>query len=352
MKNVLKLFYGVLLVSLMLSCTKEPEDKKSGYQKGVLILNEGNFSDFNASVSWFSPDSNIFENDIFYNVNGRPLGSVGQNIETHNNVGFIVVNASSKLEIVDLEDFQTSGTVEIYQPRSFLPINNTEGLITYRSYPGMVALVNTQTATVTDSTKVGNYPGKMLRHNDNVLVMNGDFGLDNTITVIDPQTLDSIKTIVVSDGTVEAVSDKNNNVWVLCSGKMIYDAGWNLIGETDAKLVQLDAVDYSIKKEFVLGSQGDNFKPTKMIIDKAGENIWYIENNGIYLHMISAGELDEEPVVTGSFSALALTNDGVLYATVNKGWTSTGEFHVYTTEGIIEKSYETGVAPNHIKIVE
>jgi len=352
MKNVLKLFYGVLLVSLMLSCTKENEDKKTGYQKGVLILNEGNFTDFNASVSWFFPDSNKFENDVFYNMNGRPLGSVGQHAATHNNLVFIVINASSKLEIVDLENFQSTGTVEISHPRSFLPLNNSQGLMTYRSYPGKVALVNTQTATVIDSATVGNYPGRMLRHNDNVLVMNGDFGLDNSITVIDAETLDSVKSVVVSDGAVEAVTDKNNSVWVLCSGKNIYDAEWNLVGETDAKLVQLDAVDYSIKKEFVLGSTGDFFNPTKMIIDEAGENIWYIENGGIYLHMVSAGELDEEPVIAGSFSAIALTSEGKLYATVNNGYTSTGEFQVYTTEGNMEKSYETGVAPNHIAIIE
>lgn len=348
MKNVIKLFYGVLFVSLMLSCTKETEEKATVYQKGVLILNEGNYNDFNASVSWFSPDSNEFENDVFYNVNGRPLGNVGQNIATHNNLGFIVVNASSKLEIVDLENFQSTGTVEIFQPRSFLPLNNSEGLLTYRSYPGKVALVNTQAAMVTDSITVGNYPGKMLRHNDNVLVMNGEFGLDNSITVINAETLDSVTTVVVSDGTVEAVTDKNNNVWVLCSGKSIYD----IVGETDAKLVQLDAIDYSVKKEFVLGIQGDYFNPTKMIIDKAGENIWYIENNGIYRHMVSAGELDEEPVIAGSFSAIALTSEGKLYATVNNGYTSTGEFQVYTSEGNMEKSYETGVAPNHIAIIE
>ncbi len=352
MRNVFKLFYGLLLMGLVLSCTKENEVNKTGYQKGVLILNEGNFNDFNASVSWFSPDSNKFENDVFYNVNGRPLGSVGQNAATHNNRGFLVVNASSKLEIVDMENFQSTGTVQINQPRSFLPLNNSEGLITYRSYPGKVALVNTQTAMVTDSVTVGNYPGKMLAHNDNVLVMNGDFGLDNTITVIDAESLDSVKTIVVSDGTVDAVTDKNNDVWVLCSGKNIYDAEWNLIGETDAKLVQLDAIDYSIKNEFILGSKGDYFNPTKVTIDKAGENIWYIESDGIYRHTISAGELPQEPFISGTFSAIAITRDGKVYATVNNGYTSTGEFQVYNADGNMEKSFETGVAPNHITVVE
>jgi hypothetical protein len=68
----------VLLVFLSISCTKITDDHRPAYLsgKGVFVLNEGNFTWGNGSLSLYSYDSTKIYNNLFQDINGRPLGDV------------------------------------------------------------------------------------------------------------------------------------------------------------------------------------------------------------------------------------------------------------------------------------
>ena len=93
----------VFLLSAMVSCTKMPDIPNSTFSfgGGVFILDEGNFRGGNGSLSFFSYDSMKIFNDLFYNVNGRPLGDVPNSILLKEDKVYIVVNNSGNIEVID-----------------------------------------------------------------------------------------------------------------------------------------------------------------------------------------------------------------------------------------------------------
>src|SRR5687768_17364874 len=81
---------------------KAPAVPKGEYEKGVIILNEGNFQKGNSSVSFYNRDSKTVTHDIFTLVNARPLGDVAQSIAAHKDRAYMVVNNGNKIEVVDI----------------------------------------------------------------------------------------------------------------------------------------------------------------------------------------------------------------------------------------------------------
>ena len=75
MKNLVKIIIFPLIIT---SCIKVPNSKDLNFtfKGGVFIVNEGNYRSGNGSLSFYSYDSSKIFNDLFYSINGRPLGDV------------------------------------------------------------------------------------------------------------------------------------------------------------------------------------------------------------------------------------------------------------------------------------
>ena len=86
------------------SCKKSQDDngpKQTTLGKGFFVINEGNFTVGNASLSFYNYDSAKMTNNLFYKVNGVPLGDVATSMSFHRNLAFIVVNNSGLIYIID-----------------------------------------------------------------------------------------------------------------------------------------------------------------------------------------------------------------------------------------------------------
>ena len=71
--------------------------------KGFLILNNGKMGSNDASLALYNPETKDVAGDLFYNVNGRQLGDVGQDIVRNGNELYISVNCSQVVFVTDLE---------------------------------------------------------------------------------------------------------------------------------------------------------------------------------------------------------------------------------------------------------
>ncbi|MDD4645862.1 MAG: hypothetical protein PHY99_07735, partial [Bacteroidales bacterium] len=169
---------------VMASCQKdEPEDDNGiGYLHGAYIDNVGAFGNSNGSISYFDTDSSIMINHVFEAVNGRPLGDVVQSIAIEGSKGYIVVNNSQKVEIVDMKTFASIGTIEgLEYPRTFLPINDSKGYLTDGNYSGRVYVIDLVLQKITDTIPCGSGPDKMVKYGNTVIVANsGGWGNDST----------------------------------------------------------------------------------------------------------------------------------------------------------------------------
>ena len=144
MKNKKYLFFVGALFLTLSSCVKDQptEEEESALitsGNGVYIINEGNFQFGNASVSYYDVDTKTLKEDIYKTANSIALGDVAQSMAVLNNKAYIVVNNSSKIEVVNAQTFVSVATIAgLPSPRYFLAVNNAKAYVS--DYKANVAL--------------------------------------------------------------------------------------------------------------------------------------------------------------------------------------------------------------------
>ncbi len=79
---------------------------------GLFITCEGNFMYGNASLSYYNIEERKVENRVFRRANGADLGDVAQSMTIHDGRGYVVVNNSGIVFIIDPDTFVITGTIE------------------------------------------------------------------------------------------------------------------------------------------------------------------------------------------------------------------------------------------------
>jgi YVTN family beta-propeller protein len=350
MKKQFGLLISLGLLIFSSSCKKE-EDKPvdTGFLHGIYIVNEGGFTKNNGSVTYYDEIGAFVYPNLFYQVNARGPGDVIQSFSIAEDMGFIVANNSGRVEVVDMKTFASIGTViNVDYPRYVLGVTDKKVYLTSGNFGGFVQVINLENLEVDTKISVGSGPENLIMADNKVFVANsGGWGLDSTISVIDPTQDKVINTIEVGDNPTDLVEDENGDIWVLCKGKVIYDQSWNVISETDSRLVQIKIADLSVGKNFVIGNKGDFFAPLHLAVSKDGKSVLYAEVDGIYRMDITASSAPLQPIIIGSFYGLDVSpENGDIYALKANGFDVNGVAFIYQGDGRIMDSLLVGIAPN------
>jgi hypothetical protein len=209
----------------------------------VLVACEGKFLENNADVTGFDRISKAVVNGVFRGVNGRALGDILQSItlDKVNNVGYLVVNNSNRVEAVDLNSFRTIGQITgIILPRYIALPGNEKGYVSEWvdfSGTGNIVVVNLRTFAVERRIAVGKFPERLMQIGTRLYVSSGNG--DNRVFVIDLNTnlLTATWTMPVANPNSFAV-DQNGRLWVACSGINDFTTPAN---NTPGALISLDA---------------------------------------------------------------------------------------------------------------
>ncbi len=349
--NLQKSLYLLLAAGMIffISCEKEDnEPELKGYARGVLISCEGAFNGNNGSVSWFDPDSGIVVNYLFEKVNGRPAGDVVQSVTIAGELAVIVANNSGKIEVVDLETFESVSTITGFSyPRYFACSGNGSGYLSNGSIEGHVYMIELESGTITDTIEVGMGPEQMVIAGQYLYVANsGGWAFDNTVSVIDINTNEVTATIEAGDVPVALAADSYNNVWVLSRGRVVYNETWTeIIEETDSRLVRINTQTGEADRNIVTGTPGDGFNPSWLSVSPDGNTLYYGEADGIYSLDVNGLHQPSEPLIEGSFSFAAFCQaTGRIFALEITDYASPGKLHIYNGTAL-EETYETGIAP-------
>ena len=227
MKTILRLSYFLLLSLSLFSCeidSQSPIGVDSGepsrdYQNGFFVVNEGNFSWGKGTLTFIHQDGidrGRVENNIFERVNNEPLGNVAQSMTIHNGMGYIVVNNSQKVEVVNPTTLEKVATIEnLHSPRYFVGINDSKAYVT-TIYKDLIYIINLETKQVTGEIRTTDWTEKMVKLGDYVWVTSHDA---DKVWVIDTENDQIIHTIATPTGSKSIVADQaQNRVWILATG--------------------------------------------------------------------------------------------------------------------------------------
>lgn len=343
------LLVGTLALSVVFqSCKKDDDDQNPGknYSNGLFITNEGAFQTGVGTVSFWSRDNQIRDNDIYNTINGVPLGNVAQSTTVHNNKVYTVVNNSGKMEVVNAETYVRTGTVTgLELPRYFVGLNDNKGYVSEWvgfSGNGRIAVIDLNTYQVTSTITVGALPEKMVLVGNKLYVTNSN---DTTISVINTTTDAVESTISIGDWPTSITKDKNGDIWVICNGIPSY-AGT----PTSPSLVKFNPATPTVQTTFDFGTPDNS--PSRLVINGDGDKLYYLYSGGVYELAIGAAALNSLPIISRNFYSLGIDpQTGNLYGGDALDYISPGRVIKYNTTYTAVDSFTTDIIPTDFTFV-
>lgn len=284
-----KLFLIALFSSLFfVSCDPEEDTppfytSKGTYDSGVLVLNEGTTN--MASISYISFDLATTENNIFEKANNNAvLGTVAQSIGFYNDLAYIVVNVSNKIEIVNRYTLKKIKTIDsgLSNPR-YIEFYNGKGYVTCwglgsASDDDYVAVINLNTNEVVKNIPVVEGPEHILQYNGKLYVSHaGGWNQNNKVSIINSTTDEIEGTPILVGDVPNELAVKDGNLWIFCAGNPNYA----LSGETAAKIVKMNLSTNSVStfKTFTASTTSTN-------LTFYGSYVYYTFNKTVYKEIL------------------------------------------------------------------
>lgn len=348
-------FKKVVLLALLspfffASCNKDDDEIEAplgAYDNGVLILNQGGFGHGDASLSYVSNDYVTFQNNIFSLVNpGKTLGDTGQDVGLYNDLAFVVLNYSNKIEVVNRYTMAHVATIDggLSNPR-FIAFANGKGYVTNWGNGGSatddyVAVINLSTYLVSSKIPVVEGPERILEYNNKVYVAHqGGYGYGKTLSVINTDSNTVAATIEVGD-VPNSLEVSNGSLYVVCGGLPSYASS-----ETAGKLVKVNLANNTVSSaiNFAAATHPSN-------LDIEGSDVYYTVGSDIFKTNVNATTLP----TTALFSTTAQGVYGVYsFAVKNNAiyvgdavdYSSNGKVYVYSITGTLNNNYTVGVIP-------
>ncbi len=315
------------------------------YENGILVLHEGNFFGGNASVSFITEDLSTTTNDIFTELNDIPLGDVGQSMGFNDDLAYIVVNNSQKIEVVNRYTFKSVGTIDagLLNPRH-IAFTKGKGYVTNWGdgtdvADDFVAVINLESFTVENTYSVPEGPEAIVATEDFIYVAHqGGFGQNNIVTVIDANTNTIDSPIIVADRP-NSIQLIDGTLWVLSGGNPSWTGN-----ETAGQLDKIDMMTNTIETTFAF-AQTEH--PGNLSVD--GDNLYYLMDGNVFNINLADTALPSTSILTGVAFYGMTVNNGKLYGADAKDFASNGTLEIYDLgTNSLDASLEVSIIPGAI----
>lgn len=311
------------------------------YSKGIFVVNEGPFGG-GGSITWHNPETEETVQDIFGLENGGSLGQFVQSLTFHNGKGYICVNGIGLVVIVDQTTFKFIDTIGgLTLPRYFLPLDQNTAYVSQWGKDGLdgsIARVDLNTNTIVKLIPVGAGPEKMIFTDASTLMVanGGGLGIDSTVSVVDLVAETETARITVggkNPGDLVKSALTGSNPYVLCAGSFLDATPKGFLDKMAPAGTGFDIPAYS----------------TDLCANPSGNLLYFAGAGKIW----TANQFTVTPLFNQSAYGLAchpVTGD--LYCADAKDFASPGEVVIYNAGGLKTGSFQVGIAPGEIIIVE
>jgi YVTN family beta-propeller protein len=347
----MKILHGYLFISLLLvfgSCSDNTEstDSDGTYVGGFFITNEGPFNNGTGTITHVSEEG-IANQDVYKSENNADLGNIVQSMHLAGDKAYIVVNNSNKVVVAERNTMKTITEIKginVMSPRYFVSYNG-KGFLSNWGDPNnpsddFISVIDLTSDQVLTTIPVGEGPENMLVRNNFLYVnLEGGYGHNNKLAVIDTKELKVVKNLTLGDAPNSLKEDLAGNTWVLCGGK----PAWTGM-ETGGKLVKISSDNE------VITSLDFEFSEHPQHLTILNDAIFYNLGNQVFKMSTSDRTLPKVPFkgIVGSFYFMT-GHEGEIFATDAKDYQSEGNLYIYSAaNGTLLKTFRTGIIPGWI----
>jgi DNA-binding beta-propeller fold protein YncE len=339
-----------LLALMMASCgPKDPiEPDQVTIGKGVFVINEGNFTYANSSLTFYNPETDTVANNLFYRINGAPIGDVGQSLALIDKYLYIVVNNSNYIYKVNAGTMVCDTTkpymlTDFVQPRYMLPVAPDKAYVSDLASTELW-IVNPKDMTHTGSVNMNKATETMVQVGNELYVTNWSKSYvsmeNNTVQVVDINNNIKVEDIRVGLEPNGMVVDKYGMVWVLCEGAI-----WTAAAE-DPTLWRINPMT---KQAFCVTTFSKEEGAMNLAVDPSGTYLYYFLGGDVHRMNVDTPETEDNFVIASEgkmFYKIAVNpENGDIYITDAKTYVQNGTVYRYSSDGVLLSSFDAGICP-------
>ncbi len=344
--------YWVLMVALGLGVVQPALGQL--VTSALYVGNQGNFSDANGTVSIYTPSSDMVMLDAVPNLN-----TLVQSITIHENIGYVIANTSDRIDVIDLStNLRTGQITDVPGPR-YMTIAGDDKALVSNLFNNSVSVLNLSTNAITGSIGVGNNPEDVAVIDNLAYVANNGFGFDSTLTVIDTSTDMAIDTIDLGcDGPRFLEVDGQDELWVICNGKTVYNSDFTeIVEQTNGQVVVINAQNHQIIERFELEAQlGSASAGQDSFHDPVNDRIFVVMGNKIVQFNTTTNERLDYMEVPGDELIGGVAYDAAsdrLYISRITSFTTAGFVATYDwLTGMELSRFDAGIVPTTITLLQ
>ena len=314
-------------------------------ESGLFITNEGNFQYGNATLSYYDPEQQTIENEVFQRANAMHLGDVAQSMTIYDNKGWVVVNNSHVIFAIDLTTFKEVGRITNLTSPRYIHFVSPEKAYVTQLWDNRIFIINPRRFEVTGHIECPNMT--MESGSTEQMVQQGRYlyvncwSYQNRILKIDTESDRVVDELVVGIQPTSLALDKHGKLWTITDGGV---AGSPYGRETPA-LHRIDLKQFEVERTFHF-TAGD--EPSEVMVDGAGERLYWI-NDDVWEMDITADELPAHPFLpargTRYYGLTVSPTNGDVYVADAIDYQQQGKIYRYSKEGVLIDEFYVGVIP-------
>ncbi|MDG5766570.1 T9SS type A sorting domain-containing protein [Balneolales bacterium ANBcel1] len=344
-----------LAAQLFTEAPEQVRQQSAGYQPyQVFVVNEGSWGNNNATLTVFKPETGEVEQQVFHTYTQRLLGDVANDAQWINEMLYVVVNNSHKIEVIDPVTFESAMTIFIDDeahggsPRHILQVSGEKAYVSnlYGDNLSVIDLALGEEIAVID-LGAGSGPEGMVKSGNHVFVALSGMGTGNEVAVVDITGDEVVKRIPVGDNPGQLAVGPAGRIWSVAVGNYGVgpDGSWDPeTYETFGELVVIDPDELEVAGRMETGGH-----PGKLIFLDAQTAL--LQRDGIRSVDLEQMRLHDEPWLERqmhSFSVDVQSQDPLVYVTIAPDFASAGKVVRYDLSAAAVDSFQAGIGPGPV----